>query len=77
MHTVLVPFIWDPFSLSTTNLQALVQSSADVTVLGFEPVDPARYGRLIMNDDQLERIVEFKDASDEEIGYEITSFKAL
>ena len=54
-----------PF-ISSNTLQALVQSSADVTVLGFEPVDPARYGRLIMNDDQLERIVEFKDATDAE-----------
>ncbi|MEL6685258.1 MAG: bifunctional UDP-N-acetylglucosamine diphosphorylase/glucosamine-1-phosphate N-acetyltransferase GlmU, partial [Pseudomonadota bacterium] len=38
----------------------------DVVVLGFEAADPARYGRLIMKDDQLDRIVEFKDASDEE-----------
>jgi bifunctional UDP-N-acetylglucosamine pyrophosphorylase/glucosamine-1-phosphate N-acetyltransferase len=38
----------------------------DVVVLGFEAADPGRYGRLIMQDDQLDRIVEFKDASDEE-----------
>ena len=38
----------------------------DVVVLGFEAADPAHYGRLIMKDDQLDRIVEFKDASDEE-----------
>lgn len=38
----------------------------DLVVLGFEAVDPARYGRLIMKDDQLDRIVEFKDASDKE-----------
>lgn len=38
----------------------------DVVVLGFEAADPARYGRLIMKDDQLDRIVEFKDATDAE-----------
>jgi len=38
----------------------------DVVVLGFEAADPGRYGRLIVKDDQLDRIVEFKDASGEE-----------
>lgn len=38
----------------------------DVVVLGFEAADPGRYGRLILKGDQLDRIVEFKDASDEE-----------
>ena len=39
---------------------------ADVVVLGFEAADPGRYGRLIMNGDVLEKIVEFKDASEAE-----------
>ncbi len=38
----------------------------DVVVLGFEAADPGRYGRLIMKADQLDRIVEFKDATSEE-----------
>lgn len=38
----------------------------DVVVLGFEAAEPARYGRLLMQGDTLERIVEFKDASPEE-----------
>ncbi|CUH85646.1 bifunctional UDP-N-acetylglucosamine diphosphorylase/glucosamine-1-phosphate N-acetyltransferase GlmU [Thalassovita mediterranea] len=38
----------------------------DVVVLGFEPEDPARYGRLVMDGDQLQRIVEYKDASEAE-----------
>ncbi len=38
----------------------------DIVVLGFEAADPGRYGRLIMKDDQLDRIVEFKDATDDE-----------
>lgn len=43
---------------------ALAQN--DVVVLGFEAADPARYGRLVMDGQQLGRIVEFKDASDDE-----------
>ncbi len=40
---------------------------ADVVVLGFRPQDPAEYGRLVVNDaGELESIVEFKDASEEE-----------
>lgn len=38
-----------------------------VVCVGFKPIDPARYGRLILNSKgELERIVEFKDATDEE-----------
>ena len=38
-----------------------------VVVLGFRPEDPARYGRLVMNEQgELELIVEFKDATEEE-----------
>ncbi|PKQ11918.1 MAG: bifunctional N-acetylglucosamine-1-phosphate uridyltransferase/glucosamine-1-phosphate acetyltransferase [Alphaproteobacteria bacterium HGW-Alphaproteobacteria-1] len=38
----------------------------DVVVLGFEAADPGRYGRLVMAGDVLERIVEFKDATEAE-----------
>lgn len=38
----------------------------DVVVLGFEAADPGRYGRLIMDGAALDKIVEYKDASDEE-----------
>ncbi|MCK8465478.1 bifunctional UDP-N-acetylglucosamine diphosphorylase/glucosamine-1-phosphate N-acetyltransferase GlmU [Aliiroseovarius sp. S1339] len=41
-------------------------AGSDVVVLGFEAADPGRYGRLIVKDGALNRIVEFKDASDEE-----------
>lgn len=37
-----------------------------VVCMGFRPQDPARYGRLIMDGDELKRIVEYKDASEEE-----------
>lgn len=38
----------------------------DVVVLGFEAANPGRYGRLVMEGQRLDRIVEFKDASEEE-----------
>ncbi len=49
-------------------LEAMVNArrTADVVVLGFEAKDPGRYGRLVMQGQSLERIVEFKDASPEE-----------
>jgi bifunctional UDP-N-acetylglucosamine pyrophosphorylase/glucosamine-1-phosphate N-acetyltransferase len=40
---------------------------ADIVVLGFEAADPGRYGRLIADGDRLERIVEAKDATPEEL----------
>jgi bifunctional UDP-N-acetylglucosamine pyrophosphorylase/glucosamine-1-phosphate N-acetyltransferase len=49
-------------------LEALQAARAahDVVVLGFHAADPGRYGRLVADGDRLERIVEFKDASDAE-----------
>jgi len=38
-------------------------AGADVVVLGFGAADPGRYGRLVVEDGQLQRIVEFKDAT--------------
>ena len=37
-----------------------------IVVLGFRPEDTARYGRLIVNGHELEKIVEFKDATEAE-----------
>ncbi|WP_420013689.1 bifunctional UDP-N-acetylglucosamine diphosphorylase/glucosamine-1-phosphate N-acetyltransferase GlmU [Tateyamaria sp.] len=54
-----------PF-LRPETLEAIAATTADVTVLGFEAADPGRYGRLVMEADQLARIVEFKDASEAE-----------
>jgi bifunctional UDP-N-acetylglucosamine pyrophosphorylase/glucosamine-1-phosphate N-acetyltransferase len=42
-------------------------AGADVVVLGFEAADPGRYGRLITKGDALERIVEAKDATADEL----------
>ena len=50
----------------TLERMAEARARHDVVVLGFEPADPGRYGRLVMQGEMLERIVEFKDASDEE-----------
>lgn len=63
----LVLFGDTPF-ISEDTLRAMRDAAArhDVVVLGFEPQDPGRYGRLVMGTDGLEKIVEFKDATDEE-----------
>jgi bifunctional UDP-N-acetylglucosamine pyrophosphorylase/glucosamine-1-phosphate N-acetyltransferase len=47
-------------------LRAAHAGGADVVVLGFHAADPSRYGRLIVRDGALERIVEWKDATPEE-----------
>ena len=49
-------------------LEAMLAARARhaVVVLGFEARDPGRYGRLVAQGEALERIVEFKDATDEE-----------
>ena len=46
---------------------AALEEGASVAVLGFEPEDPAAYGRLVLGEDgTLDRIVEFKDADADE-----------
>jgi len=42
------------------------RTTHDLVVLGFHAADPARYGRLVMRGDDLDRIVEFKDATPEQ-----------
>ncbi|MEM8881412.1 MAG: bifunctional UDP-N-acetylglucosamine diphosphorylase/glucosamine-1-phosphate N-acetyltransferase GlmU [Pseudomonadota bacterium] len=54
-----------PF-ITTERLEEMVQHSADVVVLGFEAADPGRYGRLILVDGVLDKIVEAKDIASEE-----------
>lgn len=56
-----------PF-VSAETLERMIEARrrADLVVLGFEAADPARYGRLVMDGDSLERIVEFKDADEAE-----------
>ena len=56
------PFI----SVKTLESMEAARASNDIVVLGFEAADPGRYGRLITDGNALDRIVEFKDATDEE-----------
>lgn len=43
------------------------REDADIVVLGFRPADPAAYGRLVLDETgALQKIVEFKDASEAE-----------
>ena len=64
---VLVLYADSPFFRAET-LQAMrdARASHDIVMLGFEPADPLRYGRMVMQGDRLLRIVEFKDATEEE-----------
>lgn len=52
-----------PF-IGEDTLAALASHTADLVVLGFEAEDPGRYGRLVVTEAGLERIVEFKDADE-------------
>lgn len=57
-----------PF-ITPDTLEAMIaarRGGADVVILGFEAADPKRYGRLVMDGQELRRIVEFNDASDDE-----------
>jgi bifunctional UDP-N-acetylglucosamine pyrophosphorylase/glucosamine-1-phosphate N-acetyltransferase len=56
------PFI----SPETLARMAEARGAHDIVVLGFEAADPGRYGRLVVADGALERIVEFKDATADE-----------
>ena len=46
----------------TLEAMTAARAQAEVVVLGFEPADPARYGRLVTEGEDLLRIVEWKDA---------------
>lgn len=49
-------------------VSAREDSGAGVAVLGFHAADPGSYGRLVMGPNGLERIVEAKDATADELG---------
>lgn len=65
---VLVIFGDTPLITKETFLRSVqkVREGFAVVVLGFMPDDPARYGRLKMEGDELKKIVEYKDATDAE-----------
>lgn len=56
------PFV----SPETLDRMIAARQTHDLVILGFEAQDPGRYGRLVMDGDMLQRIVEFKDASEAE-----------
>ena len=65
---VLVIFGDTPLITKETFLRSVqkVREGFAVVVLGFTPDDAARYGRLKMKGDELQKIVEYKDATDAE-----------
>ena len=48
------------------NMKMARAGGADIVFLGFHAKDPGRYGRIIANGASLEKIVEWKDATDRE-----------
>ncbi|NIZ12375.1 bifunctional UDP-N-acetylglucosamine diphosphorylase/glucosamine-1-phosphate N-acetyltransferase GlmU [Phaeobacter sp. HF9A] len=56
------PFV----SPDTLEQMIAARARADLVILGFEAADPARYGRLVMQGESLEKIVEYKDATEAE-----------
>lgn len=65
--TAIVLYGDTPF-ITPGTLEKMIQAGAqhDVVVLGFHAADPGRYGRLILDGDQLTRITEYKDATPQE-----------
>lgn len=65
---VLVIFGDTPLISKDTFMRSVekIREGYAVVVLGFEPDDAARYGRLVMQGDELMKIVEFKDADENE-----------
>lgn len=57
------PFV----SADTLGAMCISRETSDLVVLGFEAADPGRYGRLITNGTELQKIVEAKDATAEEL----------
>ncbi|NNE88624.1 MAG: bifunctional UDP-N-acetylglucosamine diphosphorylase/glucosamine-1-phosphate N-acetyltransferase GlmU [Silicimonas sp.] len=49
-----------------TSMAEARASGADIVVLGFHATDPGRYGRLVTDGARLTKIVEWKDASEDE-----------
>ncbi len=66
--TILVVFGDTPLITADTFRRAAqkVEDGFAVVVLGFRPENAGRYGRLVMNGQELERIVEYKDATEDE-----------
>lgn len=65
--TAIVLYGDTPFITDAT-LAAVIAARADhdVIVLGFEAANPGRYGRLVASGDDLERIAEYRDATNGE-----------
>ncbi|MHA6325582.1 bifunctional UDP-N-acetylglucosamine diphosphorylase/glucosamine-1-phosphate N-acetyltransferase GlmU [Roseivivax sp. CAU 1753] len=67
------PFI----SRETLEQMSVARADHDIVVLGFTAADPGRYGRLVMRGDTLDRIVEFKDASEAELAIDFCNSGVL
>lgn len=66
--SIMVIYCDHPIITKETFTRAIekLKEGFSVVVLGFSPEDGLRYGRLKMNGNELEKIVEYKDATEEE-----------
>ncbi len=61
-HQRLVVMFGDTPLMRAEVLSELATATAEVAVLGFEPEDAAAYGRIVMDGQTPQKIIEFKDA---------------
>lgn len=75
----LILFADHPLFLPSTfaNMIDKCNAGTDVVVLGFTPEDPARYGRLVMGQDGLQAIIEYKDASEKQRAIKLCNSGAM
>ena len=52
--------------MESQSLQRLIENKADFTLAVFETKEPKSYGRVVFKNQQIEKIVELKDANEEE-----------
>ncbi|AKH42157.1 bifunctional UDP-N-acetylglucosamine pyrophosphorylase/glucosamine-1-phosphate N-acetyltransferase [Altererythrobacter atlanticus] len=60
-----VPFV-SPDTMRAMIARLHEDDAPEAVVLGFEPEDPLQYGRVVAHGGRIEKMVEFKDASEEE-----------
>lgn len=52
--------------VESSSLKVLLENDADLSLAVFKARNPKNYGRVLIKDDKVEKIIEFKDANEEE-----------
>ena len=65
---LLVLYAYTPFITSATMINMKrARDKADLVLLGFEPEEPGHYGRIIVEENNIKKIVEFNDATETDL----------